>query len=163
MYLRIAWLYRGIGNSEQEHRFIKLALSEYQETYSTQDYQGTPVTEMRVLYLIGELYVRTGNIRESSKYFSKVIEQQKRTTETRIVEMAKERWNEVRNTVEYRQIKTTKGTIDTYPFISIYELKKEDFLLEIDKYDQQVVQESQLSQPLHLLRHIKNDCTFHNN
>ena len=98
MYLRIAWLYRGIGNSEQEHRFIKLALSEYQETYSTQDYQGTPVTEMRVLYLLGELYVRTGNIRESSKYFSKVIEQQRRTTETKIVEMAKERWNEVRNT-----------------------------------------------------------------
>jgi hypothetical protein len=35
---------------------------------------------------------------ESSKYFSKVIEQQRRTTETKIVEMAKERWIEVRNT-----------------------------------------------------------------
>ena len=100
MYLRIAWLYRSMGNSEQEHRFINLALSEYQETYSTQDYQGTPVSEIRVLYLIGELYVRTGNIKESSKYFSKVIEQQKRTTEMRIVEMAKERWNEVRHNVE---------------------------------------------------------------
>ena len=64
-------------NSEQEQRFINLALSEYQETYSIQDYQGTPVSEIRVLYLIGELYVRTGNIKESSKYFSKVIEQQK--------------------------------------------------------------------------------------
>ena len=97
LYLRIAWLYRDIGNNEQEQRFINLALNEYQETYSTQDYQGTPVSEIRVLYLLGELYVRIGNIKESSKYFSKVIEQQRRTTETKIVEMAKERWNEVRH------------------------------------------------------------------
>jgi uncharacterized protein len=101
MYLRIAWLYRRNLNSEQEQRFMNLALREYIETYSTQDYQGTPVSEIRVLYLIGELYVRTGNLKESSKYFSKVIEQQTRTTEMRIVEMAKERWNEIRHNVEF--------------------------------------------------------------
>ena len=53
--------------------------------------------------LIGELFVRTGNIKESSKYFSKVIEQQKRTDEIKIVEMAKERWNEVRHTGNLRE------------------------------------------------------------
>src|SRR3954468_5464885 len=71
MYLKLAWLFREMENIEQEQRFIHLALNEYQETYSIQDYQGTPVSEIRVLYLIGELFVRTGNIKESGKYFSK--------------------------------------------------------------------------------------------
>ncbi len=103
MYLKLAWLFREMENIEQEQRFIHLALNEYQETYSVQDYQDTPVSEIRVLYLIGELFVRTGNIKESSKYFSKVIEQQKRTTEIKIVEMAKERWNEVRHTADLQK------------------------------------------------------------
>jgi uncharacterized protein (DUF2225 family) len=100
MYMRLGWLYRSLENSEQEQRFMKLAIQEYGEAYSTQDYQGTHVSEVRILYLLGELSRRTEDIKEAGKYFSKVIEQQSRTTEKNIVEMAKERWREIREARE---------------------------------------------------------------
>ena len=103
MYMRLAWLYRSLTNSEQEQRFMKLAILEYTETFSTQDYRGTQVSEIRVLYLLGELSRRTGNIEQVGKYFSKVIEGQNRTTERRIVEMVKERWFEIRHAAELKR------------------------------------------------------------
>lgn len=96
MYLKIAWLYRSQENGDQEKRFMKLALHEYIEAYLTQDYQGTQLSEFRVLYLLAELSYRVGNKKDSGKYFSKIIEGQRRAVETRIVEMAKERWQEIR-------------------------------------------------------------------
>lgn len=96
LYMRLSWLYRTLENKEQERRFTNLALQEYLDSYMTDDYKGTQVTEVRMLYLIGELSRRTDNIEQAVKYFSKVIEKQKSTTEATTVEMAKERWYEIR-------------------------------------------------------------------
>lgn len=96
MYMRTAWLYRKIGNKDQEQRFMKLAAGEYEESYFASDNQGTQTSTVRILYLIGELSWRTNNIETAVQYFSKVIESQKQTTESQIVEMAKERWYEIR-------------------------------------------------------------------
>lgn len=96
LFLKLAWLYRSLKDNEQEQRFMLMAKEEYLNSYSAQDYQGTPISEVRVLYLLGELAWRMGNEKDAGKHFSKVIEQQKRTTETKIVEMAKERWQEIR-------------------------------------------------------------------
>ena len=68
----------------------------------TQDYFGTQVSEIRVLYLLGVLAIKTENKKEASKHFSKVIEQQRKTTENNIVEMAKERWSEIRHSEEFK-------------------------------------------------------------
>lgn len=97
LYMRLAWLYRSLENKEQERRFTNLALKEYMDSYMADDYKGTQVTEVRMLYLIGELSRRIGNIEQAVKYFSKVIENQKSTTEATTVEMAKERWYEIRD------------------------------------------------------------------
>ena len=97
IYLRIAWLNRLLQNEDQDQRFMKLAINEYAESYISQDYRGTQVSEIRVLYIIGELNRKTGNMAEAGKAFSKVIEQQRRSLEPRIVEMAKERWYEMRH------------------------------------------------------------------
>ncbi len=96
IYMRLAWLYRSISNEEQEQRFMKLALKEYTESYMTDDFRGTQVTELRILYLIGELSRRTNQIQQAIKYFSKVIERQNTSTEPKTVEMARERWYEIR-------------------------------------------------------------------
>ncbi|AIE61194.1 DUF2225 domain-containing protein [Bacillus methanolicus] len=96
MYMRLAWLYRSINNVMQEQRFMKLAINEYMESYSNGDYQGTQVSEIRILYLIGELSRRIHNIKQATQFFSKVIEKQSRTVETKIVGMAKDRWHEIR-------------------------------------------------------------------
>ncbi|PLT34006.1 DUF2225 domain-containing protein [Bacillus sp. V5-8f] len=98
IFLRIAWLYREKGEHEQEQRFLKLARHEYMESYSTDDFKGTQVSEVRLLYLAGELSTRIGDIPAAMKYFSLVIEKQKQTVETKLIDMAKERWQEIRDT-----------------------------------------------------------------
>ncbi|MEQ2467122.1 DUF2225 domain-containing protein [Niallia hominis] len=97
LYLRIAWHYRMLNNTEQEIRFINLALSEYETSYSIGDYQGTKVSELRTIYLIADLSKRTNNLEKATKFYSKVIEQQNRTVETQIVKLAKESWQEMRD------------------------------------------------------------------
>jgi len=97
IFLRLAWLYRQKENLEQEARFLKLARHEYLESYTTDDFKGTQVSEVRLLYLAGELSNRIGDIPAAIKYFSMVIEKQKQTVETKLVEMARERWQEIRD------------------------------------------------------------------
>ncbi|MBU8880765.1 DUF2225 domain-containing protein [Bacillus sp. FJAT-29790] len=96
MYLRIAWLYRSIENENQEQRFMKLAIKDYLESYMADDFKGTQVSEVRLLYLIGELSRRTNQIEQAVKFFSKVIEQQSRTIESGIIDMARDRWYDIR-------------------------------------------------------------------
>jgi uncharacterized protein len=102
LYMKLSWLYRALNNVSQEKRFMKMAFKEYFESYSTQDYLGTQVSEIRVLYLLGVLAIKADNNKEASKYLSKVIEQQRKTTEHKIVEMAKERWSEIRYSEEFQ-------------------------------------------------------------
>lgn len=96
LYIRLAWLYRSQQDESQEMRFLKLALREYTESYSTGDYNGTQVSELRLMYLIGDLSRRTGNSQDAMRFFSKVIEKQKQSLEPQIIQMAKDRWQEMR-------------------------------------------------------------------
>jgi uncharacterized protein len=96
LYIRLAWLYRSLDNKDQEMRFLKLALVEYTESFSTGDFKGTQVSELRLMYLIGDLSNRTGNSQDAVRFFSKVIEKQKQSVEPQIIQMAKDRWQEMR-------------------------------------------------------------------
>lgn len=96
LFMRLAWIYRALLDHEQEQRFMKLAVDEYMEAYISDDYRGTQMTELRLLYMIAELSRRTGQVDQSVKYFSKVIEKQGSFNEAKIVEMARDRWQEIR-------------------------------------------------------------------
>ena len=96
LFMRIAWLYRLKQNQEQETRFLKLARHEYEESYSVGDYSGTQVSDIRILYLAGEISRRVGEIPEAIKYFSSVLEKQKSAVETSIIQMARDRWAEIK-------------------------------------------------------------------
>jgi len=98
IYVRIAWLYRSLQNDEQEQRFLNLATKAYLDSYLNDDYRGTQVSDIKILYLIGELSRRSNQTEQAVKFFSKVIEQQSRAVETAIVDMARERWYEIRET-----------------------------------------------------------------
>jgi uncharacterized protein len=106
IHLRTAWLYRILENRIQEIRFLKLALNEYEMSYSKDDYRGTQVSDVRLLYLAGELARRIGDIPAATKYFSMVIEKRKQTVETRIVDMAKEQWQKIREQKKEAQTET---------------------------------------------------------
>lgn len=96
-YLRLAWIYRTYSkNIEEEMRFLELALYEYIQSYQVGDYEGTIISEIKLLYLVGELSRRTNNEKQAIKYFSRVIEKQRTTTERRIVELARDQWEILR-------------------------------------------------------------------
>jgi len=97
LYIRLAWIYRSRNNDQQEKRFLLLALQEYESSYMTGDYKGTIVSEQKTMYLIGELARRTNQIPKAIKYFSRIIEQQTKTTEPNILHLAKEGWNKIKH------------------------------------------------------------------
>lgn len=94
--LRTAWLYRILENEEEEQRFLTLARNLYEEAYSADDHVGTQMSELRVLYMVAELSWRVGDREKAVLYFSKIIEAQRTSTEPQLIEMAKERWREIR-------------------------------------------------------------------
>jgi uncharacterized protein len=95
IFLRIAWLYRMTGD-KSEQRFLTMASKEYVESYVNDDFRGSQMSEIKIVYLIAELLRRTGQYDEAVFYFSKVIEKQSSVTERTIVEMARDQWNEMR-------------------------------------------------------------------
>jgi uncharacterized protein len=95
--LRIAWLYRDQGATEEEQRFLTIARNFYTTSYSEGDYVGTQMSETRVLYIIAELSWRIGDREEAVRNFSRVIESQRTSTEPQIIQMAKDRWQEIRS------------------------------------------------------------------
>ncbi|WP_088102718.1 DUF2225 domain-containing protein [Halalkalibacter urbisdiaboli] len=94
--LRLAWLFRLISSEEQEIRFLKKAQEHYAKSYEEVDYKDTQMTDMRLLYLIGELHRRIGNQSEAIQFFSRVIQHKHKATEPKIVEMAREQWYLIR-------------------------------------------------------------------
>lgn len=98
--LRLAWFYRSLKNEGQEARFMKIANNEYLESFSTEDYASTQMSGVRIMYMIGELSRRLGDLETATRFFSKVIESQRVGGETKLVEMAKERWEEIRGSRE---------------------------------------------------------------
>ncbi|KIQ95042.1 hypothetical protein LH47_00875 [Anoxybacillus thermarum] len=96
LYMRLAWLYRANEKSEEERRFMRLALEQYIASYEADDFVHTHMSEVRLLYLIGELYRRLGKEKQAIIYFSRVIARKKETIEKGIVNMAYDRWQEIR-------------------------------------------------------------------
>lgn len=94
--LRIAWMYRKLQNTNQEQRFLKIARDQYTESYSTEDYASTQMSSTRVIYMIAELSRRTGDLEMATRYYSKIIESQHIGGEAKLIDMAKEQWQLVR-------------------------------------------------------------------
>ena len=95
--LRLAWLYRSMSNDFQEQRFLTIARNQYMDSYSNEDYASTQMSASRVMYMIAELSRRIGDMENATRFFSKVIESQRSGGEVKLVEMAKERWQEIRS------------------------------------------------------------------
>ncbi|MBE1556358.1 DUF2225 domain-containing protein [Sporosarcina limicola] len=94
--LRIAWLYREKGDKKEEQRFLKIARDSYTQSYSEGDYVGTQMSESRVLYLIAELSWKIGDREEAIRSLSRVIEGQRTSTEPHIINIARDRWQEIK-------------------------------------------------------------------
>jgi uncharacterized protein (DUF2225 family) len=107
LYLRVAWLFRFKGNDKEESRFLKLAVREYEQSYIHSDYvtSDKEMSEVRILYLIGELMRRVRQFDKAILYFSKALEFRNRTVETGILAMAHDQWQLAREEYKRQQAK----------------------------------------------------------
>ena len=96
LYLRIVWLYRKLGNEEQEKRFMRMAQQFYKKAYEEDNLSQSEMAPLRVLYLVGELNRRLENYREAVRYFSMVIEKKDTAADPKMVEMARDQWHQTR-------------------------------------------------------------------
>lgn len=105
LYLRLAWLYRSQGNTAEEIRFISMAVAEYELSYIHSDYSrgDKEMSEVRLLYLIGELYRRLENYDLAIRYFGKALEFRNHSIESGILRMAQDQWQLTRE--EYKEKK----------------------------------------------------------
>lgn len=90
--LRLAWLYRSENNGEQETRFMGMALNAYEQSYLLSDFVGTSMSELKVLFMIGELSRRLGQYPKAVAYFSKIIQHKDAKDEQKMVNLAREQW-----------------------------------------------------------------------
>ncbi len=87
--LRAAWLYRKNGDQPNEKRFLNMALTYYLESDRTGDFTASGMSEMRLHYLIGELYRRLDESRKAIPYFSKVLHHKNKAYEPQLAEAAR--------------------------------------------------------------------------
>jgi len=71
--LKLAWMYRLLGDVDIEQSFLKQALKEFNEAYFKEDFPLYGMDRFTTMYLIGELHRRTGNDTEALLQFSNVI------------------------------------------------------------------------------------------
>ncbi len=103
LYLRLAWLYRSLERFAEEFRFIGMAVDEYELSYIHSDYARADkdMSEVRLLYLIGELYRRLQKFDLAINYFGKALAFRNTTIESGIIRMAQDQWQLARE--EYKE------------------------------------------------------------
>ena len=71
--LRLAWMNRILKKENEEQYYLKNALKGFKSAYSNEDTPIYGLDTYSLMYLIGELYRRTGEIDEAIKWFSNVL------------------------------------------------------------------------------------------
>ena len=95
--LRLAWLYREKEMVDEEMEMMKRAVKDYEAAFMREQTPIGNLTEITLTYLIGELNRRLGHYDESLSYLSRVVSNPQAKNEKRILEMARDAWQQVRD------------------------------------------------------------------
>jgi len=71
--LRIAWLYRYIGNHSEEERFLKYSYDYYKKVYTRENSKESSIDEFTCIYIIGVIAKRLNLTSEAISWFSRMI------------------------------------------------------------------------------------------
>ncbi len=71
--LRIAWLYRDLGDEAQELSFIQRAYEGLNEALSTERFPLFGLDEVTVMYILADIGYRLGKVLEAKRFLSTVI------------------------------------------------------------------------------------------
>lgn len=101
----IAWLYRYDANSSEEKRFLKFALQAYVSVYES---EGDNLNNARLMYLIGELNRRLGDMHMAVRWFSRVVND-KKIVDAAMIRASREQWQLCRQEMEERRNSLSAG------------------------------------------------------
>jgi len=96
--LKLAWLYRELGDTKNEEKFIEQALIGFKKAYLNEQFPIYGMHENTIKYLIGELSRRLCKYDEALKYFSEVITSQK--TNIKVKDLATDQKNLIKETLK---------------------------------------------------------------
>lgn len=87
----ISWAYRLLENQEEERRFIKLARDKYISAYEEDDIEGK-MSELKLVYLIGELSRRIEDKSEAIRWFGIGMNMEELRSNQLIEDLLREQW-----------------------------------------------------------------------
>ena len=97
LYLELAWLFRGSDEKEKEEQAMRKAIELYDESLMTERYPVGMLTDTTVIYLIGALYYRLGDLESTTQYLSRIIsDNDSRIQERKLYEKARALWQDIR-------------------------------------------------------------------
>ncbi|MDR3564253.1 MAG: DUF2225 domain-containing protein [Negativicutes bacterium] len=96
LYLKLAWLYREGEQKAEELAALDKARTYYEQAFLKERMPLGNMSELTLEYLCGELLRRTGRIPEALNYLGKVVNNPRAKQEKRIMELARDAWNEAR-------------------------------------------------------------------
>lgn len=95
--LSIAWLYRIVGDKEEENRFLSTTKELYEFSYYNESLVGSNMDEIRLAYLLGEINRRIGKKEEALKWFNGVLSNPHIKSNPMIEKLAREQWRLTRD------------------------------------------------------------------
>lgn len=96
LYMRIGWLYREGGQVDEERKMLTKAAECYEQALAKERMPIGNMSELAVMYLIGELMRRLGENEKAMVYLSKVVSSPLSKVEKRIGDLARDVWQEMR-------------------------------------------------------------------
>ena len=97
LYLHLGWVYRAAGDEANEHDALEHAAELYDQSIMKEHYPQGTMTDNMVVYLIGAIYYRLGNMEKATQYLSRIIgDQNMRTMEPKVFDRARDLWQDIR-------------------------------------------------------------------
>ncbi len=97
LYLKLAWLYREAGYTEQEQAALSKAVEHYEQALFRERLPLGSMTEVTLTFLVGDLFRRTGQVEKAIPYFNKILSNPQAKAERNIYNLAREVWQEIRD------------------------------------------------------------------
>ena len=95
--LELAWVYRLAGDKENERRMEEKAIEDYDKSLMNDRFPVGMLTDTAVIYLIGALYHRIGNIEKSAQYLGHIMSDKDTKIQDRnMYDKARRLWQDIR-------------------------------------------------------------------
>lgn len=94
--MRAAWLCREAGDEDREKYYLRQAIEGYLHFFEWKSETGSKLGEVGLMYILGELYRRVGEYRESVRWFGRVVIHEDIKRQPEIERLTRDSWQDAR-------------------------------------------------------------------